>query len=303
MTDRSRFEEEARRAGLAWRAQEPMKDHTSFAVGGPAEYFFQLARQEQIQWLLQLCQACGMPYAVIGRGSNLLVSDRGVQGVVLCIYDPQAQPVLLGEGAVQAPAAMPLGTLCRWAASQGLSGLEFACGIPGTVGGAVFMNAGAYGGEMKDILAGARHLYEGRVEHLSAGQMGLGYRSSAYQGMEGCCILEAQLALRPGEPAEIRGRMEELLRRRREKQPLELPSAGSTFQRPQGGYAAQMIEECGLKGLSFGGAQVSGKHAGFVVNTGGATAEDILRLIQRVQDEVYRQKGVRLKPEVKFLGF
>lgn len=258
--------------------------------------------EEQLSKLLRCCAAQRLQPLILGNGSNVLVADEGLRGVVICTV-PGLDSLAEQGGVITCGAGVSLTRLCRFALEKSLTGLEFAFGIPGSAGGAAFMNAGAYGGEMKDVLIGCTHVTpEGETGSLREEALALGYRRSAYRE-NGCLITSLQLQLRPGEKAPIRARMEELIGRRKAKQPLEYPSAGSTFKRPEGYYAGALIEACGLKGTSVGGAQVSEKHAGFVINTGSATSADVLALIRLVQDTVYREKGVRLEPEVRFLGF
>ena len=280
----------------------PMAAYTSFRTGGPADVLLEPRKEEQLALLLRCCHEQGIQPVVLGNGSNVLVADAGLRGVVL-----RLAPGLdfLGEqgGVITCGAGVSLNRLCRFALEKGLTGLEFAFGIPGSAGGAAFMNAGAYGGEMKDVLVECTHLTQAGMPGSLRGEgLALGYRRSAYRE-NGCLITSLTLRLARGNPDAIRGKMEELIGRRKAKQPLEFPSAGSTFKRPEGYFAGALIEECGLKGRAVGGAQVSEKHAGFVINRGNATSADILALIRLVQDTVYQEKGVRLEPEVRLLGF
>lgn len=293
----------AQRLGIALSRDEPMSRHTTFRVGGPVDRMIFPRSREDLRALLRLLAADGIPWRVIGNGSNLLVSDRGLSGVALVLEGEFQEICLLPDGVtVRAGAGLPLRRLCAFARENGLAGLEFAWGIPGTVGGAVFMNAGAYGGETKDALAAATHMTAaGEVATLPAEELGLGYRRSRY-GESGDIILRADFRLTKGDPAAIGETMDSLMARRKEKQPIGLPSAGSVFKRPEGGYAAALIERCGLKGERVGGAQVSPKHAGFIVNTGGATCADVLALTRKIQETVLRETGVTLEPEVKILG-
>jgi len=251
--------------------------------------------------MLSACKAQGIRNHVIGNGSNLLVSDSGVRGIVFRIGAPMAKMEMLGDGKIRCEAGASLTALCNFALKHGLSGLEFAYGIPGSAGGAAYMNAGAYGGEMRDVLLSCRHITpDGSVGTFSGADLQLGYRKSVYSGQD-YIITELLLQLKAGEPEAIRAAMEDKMQRRKAKQPLEYPSAGSTFKRPTGYFAGALIEECGLKGFTVGGAQVSEKHAGFVINKGGATTADILELIRRVQETVYTEKGVRLQTEVLYM--
>lgn len=284
-------------AGCAYLQKEPMSRHTSFRIGGPAELFV-TPDASQLPGVLRGCAELDVAYHLIGNGTNLLVSDEGVQGAVVCIGAPMSGIWREGNELV-ADAGASLSQVCRYAQQQGLSGLEFAWGIPGSVGGAVFMNAGAYGGEMKDVVRSVTALFcGGETAEIPAKDAGFGYRTSRFHtGRAAVC--KARFLLCEGDPQSIEARMREVYLRRREKQPLELPSAGSTFKRPVGGYAAALIEQCGLKGLSVGGAQVSTKHAGFIVNTGGATCADVTALCLTVQQKVLEKTGVLLEPEIK----
>lgn len=277
-----------------------MRRHTTFAIGGPADVFVSPENETQIQRIILYLAQRNIPYHVVGKGSNLLIGDDGIRGVVLHIGKKLSGVVRHGDE-LECLAGTPLSELCRFAQNEGLSGLEFAYGIPGSAGGAAFMNAGAYGGEMKDVLLGCRHVdVKGESGSFEGAQLCLGYRSSVYSGGN-FCITALRLRLTPAPKEQIEQRMKELWARRAEKQPLEYPSAGSTFKRPACGYASALIEQCGLKGRSVGGAMVSPKHSGFVINTGGATCEDVLRLIEVVKDEVRQKTGVPLECEVRLL--
>lgn len=284
------------------KKEEPLSRHTTFRVGGPAEYFV-MPRVTQVQELVALCRQFELPLTVIGNGSNLLVSDAGLRGVVLA-FGKEASGIRIGEGdCLIAAAGTLLSETASAAAKNALSGMEFAAGIPGSVGGAVVMNAGAYGGEMKDILSDVRVLTaDGEIRVRQAEEMDLSYRHSRMMD-EAELVLEARIRLRRGDESAIRGRMDELRKKRVEKQPLEYPSAGSTFKRPKGYFAGKLIEDAGLRGFRVGDAQVSEKHCGFVINRGAATAAQILELIQRVQERVRENSGVALEPEVRLLGF
>lgn len=285
---------------LRMAQDEPMSRHTSFRIGGPARRMAFPNNGEQMVLLLDIAEQCGARPLVIGNGSNLLVSDQGLDRLVV---STAAMNRLEGTGTtIEAAAGVPLARLADFARKQGLAGLEFAHGIPGTVGGAMCMNAGAYGGEMAQVVQRVTILDPaGGVKALSGEEMEFGYRRSILTGHPDWVVLSAVFALAPGDPAAIRGRMDELIAKRRASQPLELPSAGSTFKRPEGYFAGTLIQDCGLKGLTVGGAQVSEKHAGFVVNTGGATFADVTELIRQVQARVEEQTGVRLEPEVKIV--
>ncbi len=280
---------------------EPMSAHTSFKVGGPADIMLLPGSEEEVAGMVCLAKECGLPFIVLGKGSNLLVRDRGIRGLVLKIGDKMAS-IVLGGTTVTCGAGATLAEAAGAAAGAGLTGLEFASGIPGSVGGGVCMNAGAYDGEMKDVLLLAEALtLDGEIITLPRDEMQMSYRHSLFsQG--GHVVLKGSFQLRPGKEKDIREKMADLNQRRRLKQPLDMPSAGSTFKRPANGYASCLIDEAGLKGFSVGGAQVSEKHAGFIVNKGGATASDILRLIEEVQKRVQAASGIELKPEVKIVG-
>lgn len=279
----------------------PLSKVTSFQTGGNADVLILPNSEESLRAMLSACKAQGIRNHVIGNGSNLLVSDSGVRGIVFRLGAPMAKMEMLEDGKIRCEAGASLTALCNFALKHGLSGLEFAYGIPGSAGGAAYMNAGAYGGEMRDVLLSCRHITpDGSVGTFSGADLQLGYRRSVYSGQD-YIITELLLQLKAGEPEAIRAAMEDKMQRRKAKQPLEYPSAGSTFKRPAGYFAGALIEECGLKGLTCGGAQVSEKHAGFVINKGGATTADILELIRRVQETVYTEKGVRLQTEVLYM--
>ncbi len=291
----------AKQFGAEIHEQFPLSKITSFQTGGNADVLILPNSEECLQALLQACMAHNIRYYIMGNGSNLLVSDIGVRGVVLRIGAPMAKTELLGGGKIRCEAGASLTALCNFALKHGLTGLEFAYGIPGSAGGAAYMNAGAYGGEMKDVLLSCRHVaVDGTVGTFSGEKLQLGYRKSVYSGGDSV-ITELILQLKSGNPDEIKAAMDDKMQRRRSKQPLEYPSAGSTFKRPAGYFAGALIEECGLKGYSVGGAQVSEKHAGFVINRGGATTADILNLIRHIQKTVYAEKGVKLQTEVLYI--
>ena len=282
--------------------EEPMARHTSFRVGGPARRMAFPERGEQLVLLLSMARECGARPLVIGGGTNLLAPDGGLDRLVietsrLCRLEAGEEP-----GSLTAECGVSLARLADFACRQGLTGLEFAHGIPGTVGGGVCMNAGAYGGEMKQVAAGVAALFpEEGVKFLSGEELAFGYRRSFLTDSPEAVALSAVFRLSPGEPESIRKTMRELTARRKASQPLELPSAGSTFKRPEGHFAGTLIEQCGLKGRTVGGAQVSEKHAGFIVNRGGASSADVRELIRQVQEIVFEKTGVRLEPEVKFV--
>ena len=284
--------------GLPALAAEPLAKHTSFRIGGPAELLASPRSEGELAALLALCRDEGITPRILGGGTNILAPDGGVPGVVISTRGLD-ELRLEEDGSIVAGAGVPLARLALFAQKQGLTGLEFAHGIPGTVGGGMYMNAGAYGGELVQVAVSARFLgYDGSLQTYEGEAMGLSYRRSAFMGLPGL-IVSARFRLQPGDPERILERMRELMERRRASQPLDLPSAGSTFKRPVGGYAAALIQEAGLKGCRVGGAAVSEKHAGFVVNLGGATSAEVLTLIARVRDRVKANSGIELEPEVR----
>jgi len=297
---------------LSLMQDEPMKKHTTFRIGGPVDYYAE-PDVSQISKLIEIAKACDMPVAVIGNGSNLLVGDKGIRGLVIGIGKGLSeidvteavaqQSTAQGNGRIiTAGAGAILAAVAAKAAEASLSGLEFASGIPGSVGGAVVMNAGAYGGEIKDVLIDATVLTaEGELKTVTRDELDLSYRHSIVPE-KGYIVLSARFRLTPKPQDEIKAYMAELRAKRVEKQPLEYPSAGSTFKRPEGYFAGKLIMDAGLRGYSVGDAQVSGKHCGFVVNKGEATAADVLTLIKDVQETVLKQFGVKLEPEVKMIG-
>ena len=280
------------------RAEEPLARHTTFAIGGPAQWLVEPASEDQVRAVAQLCRQAGMQLRVLGLGSNVLAADEGVRGVVLKLADRFAR-IDVDGCSVTAQAGASNADVAEAACAAGLAGYEFASGIPGTVGGAAIMNAGAYGGEFKDVAASVRCLTPGgEIVDVPAEDAAWSYRHSMMND-RGYIVLAATLRLQSDEPAAIRARMDDLRCRREEKQPLEMPSAGSTFKRPEGYFAGKLIQDAGLRGYQVGGAQVSVKHTGFVVNAGGATAADVRQLIADVQQRVYEREGVRLEPEVR----
>ncbi len=282
--------------------QEPMAGHTTFRIGGPADCFVQIESEEQLQKVQHYLGLVDLPWAVVGNGSNLLVSDRGFEGVVLQVGRKMSRITVDGDR-VTAQAGATLAQVARVAMENALTGLEFASGIPGTVGGGVVMNAGAYGGEMSRVVEQVIVLdRNGERMELDNSTMEFGYRTSSLR-RHSFAVTAVTFRLERGDREQIKELMEDLAARRREKQPLEYPSAGSTFKRPQGHYAGQLIMEAGLRGFQTGGARVSEKHCGFVINTGEATAEDVRALIRTVQEKVKDKFHVFLEPEVIFLGF
>ena len=277
---------------------EEMSRNTSFKTGGPCGIRLSPSDAQQVKDIINKANELNIPFLVLGNGTNVLVPDDGIEKAVIIIGDKMAQITLEGEDTLSFSAGTNLVSLCRFALEKSLSGLEFAFGIPGTCGGAVYMNAGAYGGEIKDVLTEVTHLTpDMQIETVSAEETDLSYRHSAYKS-NGCIILSAKVKLHKDAKEDIKARMDDFLGRRKDKQPLEFPSAGSTFKRPTGYFAGALIEQCNLKGKSIGGAQVSEKHAGFVINKGGATSADILNLIDYIKDTVKTHTGVTLEPEV-----
>ncbi len=283
-------------------ADEPLKRHTTFRIGGPAAYFVLPTSSEAVRDTLAACKEAKMPYYILGNGSNLLVSDKGYAGVIIQLFKNMNQIVIEGD-LVKAQAGALLTKTAHEAAREELTGLEFASGSPGTIGGAMVMNAGAYGGEMKDVVERVLVLTEdGSLKWLEKDELELGYRTSVI-ARKGYVVLEVVLRLVKGKKEQIEARMEELKEARVSKQPLEYPSAGSTFKRPEGYFAGKLIMDAGLRGFQVGGAQVAEKHCGFVINRGEATAQDVLDLVAHVKAEVKDRFGVELELEVKLLGF
>ena len=278
----------------------PMSRHTSFRIGGPARRMAFPESREQLVILLGLAEECGIRPFLLGRGTNLLVSDRGLDTLVIKTAERMTSIRRLDDVTLEADVGVLLSRLAVYAQQAGLAGLEFAHGIPGSVGGGVCMNAGAYGGEMAQVIDSVTVLFpdEG-IKTLSCADMAFGYRHSLLMEYPGAVVLHAEFALEKDDSAAIRSRMDDLMSRRRASQPLEYPSAGSTFKRPEGYFAGRLIEEAGCKGLTVGGAQVSEKHAGFVINVGGATCADVLALMAEVQRRVKERSGVTLEPEVR----
>jgi UDP-N-acetylmuramate dehydrogenase len=283
------------------RENEPMSRHTTFRVGGPARIFLTVHHDGQLAGLLGLLKSRQLPYFILGNGSNLLVADRGFDGVVIALGEEYAR-IEVQENRIRAGAAAMLGKVAKAAMEQGLSGLEFAAGIPGSLGGGVVMNAGAYGGELSQVVTRVKAMDEqGNIVCLENKDLQMGYRTSIFK-QKNYLILQATMELTPSRTESVAEKMKEYNRQRQEKQPLEYPSAGSTFKRPKGYYAGKLIMEAGLRGFSVGGAQVSEKHCGFIINKGQATAADIHGLIDEVTRKVEENSGVKLEPEVIFLG-
>ena len=285
--------------GIRLLEEEPLARHTSFRIGGPAAVFAQPSSAEELAALLRLLSEKNIRPRVLGAGTNVLAPDEGLREVVVCTKDALLGLTGLGGGEIEAGAGETLSKTAVFARNLGLTGLEFAHGIPGTVGGGIYMNAGAYGGEMKQVSVQTAVLtMEGEKQIFSGEAQGFSYRTSAFEKMD-AIIVKTVLQLAPGSKEEIAAKMQELIEKRRASQPLELPSAGSTFKRPEGAFAGALIQAANLKGVSVGGAQVSEKHAGFVVNTGGATADDVKKLIALVQKRVFETSGFCLQPEVR----
>ena len=283
------------------RISEPMNRHTTFRIGGPADYFLLPSTAEEVKKILEICKEKELPYFILGNGSNLLVSDEGYCGVIIQLYRNYGGITVEGTN-IRAGAGALLSQIASAAKNASLTGFEFAGGIPGTLGGAVVMNAGAYGGEMKDVLKEVTVMTEqGEIMIIPAEKLEMGYRTSLVK-KAGYLVLEAVISLKAGDVEEIKAIMKDLTEKRVSKQPLEYPSAGSTFKRPEGYFAGKLIMDAGLRGYQVGGAQVSEKHCGFVINKGNATAADVCGLMKDVQEKVQEQFGVTLEPEVKFLG-
>ena len=303
MSDISLLLNDIRKAipALELRENEPMREHCSFKIGGPARAMALPASIDETAALCALLRGAGVSPLIIGNGTNLLVTDEPLERFVIKMSDKMSAIEDRGEAGAFALCGVSLARLALSCAHRSLTGLEFAHGIPGSLGGAVCMNAGAYGGEMKDVLVSAAYLDENAELHEKrGGELELGYRHSAFSD-NGCIVLGAEISLQKGNEDDILARMRELSEKRRASQPLDKPSAGSTFKRPAGGYAAALIDECGLRGFAVGGAQVSEKHAGFVINSGGATFKDVLALMDHIRKTVLREKGIELCPEVKII--
>ena len=283
---------------VTFREQEPLSAHTSFRIGGPAALMAFPPTVDALHKLLCAVKDFGVQVRVLGAGTNVLAPDDGLNELIICTKDALMGLRLLDGGRVEAMAGQSMASAAVFARTNALSGLEFAHGIPGTVGGGVYMNAGAYGGEIKQVIESVTVLTMDGEQHEFTGGEHFSYRGSVFQSID-CVIVSAVFRLTPADPGQIQMTMHELMQKRRISQPLELPSAGSTFKRPVGGYAAALIDAAGLKGRGVGGAQVSQKHAGFVVNTGGATARDVLATISMIQEEVFQSSGILLEPEVR----
>ncbi|MBQ9869430.1 MAG: UDP-N-acetylmuramate dehydrogenase [Ruminococcus sp.] len=293
----------ARSCGCEILMNEPLCGHTTFKIGGNCTALIEVNSTESLRKLLDAARADSVRTFVLGKGSNVLFADEGFDGVVLHIASEMSEVRLLGETSVFAQAGCSMMKLCRFALENSLTGLEFAYGIPGTVGGAVFMNAGAYGGEIKDVIKSASVVNtRGELEKLTNAQLDLSYRHSSIM-QTGGIVCDAVFELQKGDRAQIESKMNELMGRRRDKQPIEFPSAGSTFKRPEGYFAGKLIQDSGLRGFTVGGAQVSEKHCGFVINKGGATSRDVVSLIEQVQKIVQEKTGQFLECEVRIIPF
>ncbi|MCI6615834.1 UDP-N-acetylmuramate dehydrogenase [Ruminococcus sp.] len=287
--------------GCEARRNEPMSKHTSFKIGGNADVYIKVNNLSKLSTILKECQDSDVDYMLLGNGSNLLVSDDGIRGVVIRLDGDFRKITLVDDTTIFCGAGATLAYLCKFALNCGLSGLEFAWGIPGTVGGAVFMNAGAYDGEMKDVVHSVSHISPiGEIGRIEKDDLNFGYRTSVYRS-NNMIITGVTLKLKKGNPDEIRAKMDDYMSRRSTKQPLEYPSAGSVFKRPEGNFAGALIEQCGLKGKTCGGAQVSEKHAGFIINKSNATAKDVRDLISEIQKTVSDKTGYNLECELIIL--
>lgn len=299
--NKTAFIEFADEHGIKYLEHEDLSKHTSFKIGGPAEIFAKPSDAQKVSLIIDFCRENDIPLFPLGKGSNLLVSDNGIEGVVMYFGSEFGKIELLDENTIYCEAGASLAALCNFALENELSGLEFAYGIPGSVGGAVFMNAGAYGGEIKDVILYADHVdKDGKTGRFSGEELQMSYRHSAYSCKE-YFITGAAFRLEKGDKNEIKEKMDDLIGRRFDKQPMDKPSAGSTFKRPEGAFASALIDQCGLKGYRVGGAEVSTKHAGFVINAGGATCADVLQLIRDVQEKVKNDTGFSLEPEVEII--
>lgn len=300
--DKELFYKFADEHGIKYLEHENLSKHTSFKIGGPAEIYAKPSSAEQVSEIINFCKENNIPLLPLGKGSNVLISDDGIDGIVMNFGSEFGKMTLLDEETIYCEAGTGLAALCNFALENSLTGLEFAYGIPGSVGGAVFMNAGAYGGEIKDVIAYADHIDKnGNPGRFTGEELDMSYRHSAYSAKE-YFITGAAFKLIKGDKTEIKAKMDDLLGRRFDKQPMDKPSAGSTFKRPEGAFASALIDQCGLKGYRVGGAEVSTKHAGFVVNIGEATCADVLRLIKDIQEKVKNDTGFFIEPEVEILG-
>jgi len=290
-----------RELGCEYKLNEPLSRHTTFKIGGNAGMVAEINSEIQLVEIVKFLRKNNVKFFVLGKGSNILADDNGFDGVILKISDKFSEIKIQDENLIYCTAGTSLSRLCMFALEHSYSGLEFAYGIPGSVGGALYMNAGAYGGEMKDIVKSCRYVDEnGEYQEMNADEMQLSYRHSYFSGKK-CVITSVTMELQKGDKTEIKAKMDELMQKRRDKQPLEFPSCGSTFKRPEGYFAAALIEECGLKGYTVGGAQVSEKHSGFVINRNNASFDDIMALVEHIKRTVKEQKGVELECEMLIL--
>lgn len=295
----NRICEYVKNEGISYIENEPMALHTTFKIGGPARLAVFPKNENEISDVIKKCKEENVRYMVVGNGSNLLVADEGIDAVVILLGKEFGEVKLIDDITIFAEAGASLMKVCRFALENGLTGLEFAYGIPGSCGGGAFMNAGAYGGELGDVMFRCDHIdKDGNKGSLEGDDLKLAYRHSAYYE-NGCVITGAYFKMQKADKEEIKAKMADYMSRRRDKQPLEYPSAGSTFKRPEGNFAGALIEQCGLKGTSVGGAEISTKHAGFVINKGGATCKDVLDLCKKVADTVKAEKGIDLEMEVR----
>ena len=284
-------------SNISYVLKEPMSAHTTFKLGGAADILITVNNEAELLTAVSACRAEGVPYMILGNGSNLLVSDDGIEGAVIAL-DGVFKEITVDGTTVTAGAGAKLTRLCIVALENSLTGLEFAYGIPGTVGGAMYMNAGAYGGEMKDVALSVTALTaDGEIRKFPASELELGYRTSIFK-KNNSIILYSKYKLQNGDPDAIKAQMDDVMNRRKTKQPLEYPSAGSVFKRPEGAFAGTLIEQCGLKGKTIGGAQVSEKHAGFIINIGGATCDDVMQLVHYIQETVKKETGYELEREI-----
>lgn len=296
------FIEQLKKDNITVNTDECMKNHTSFRIGGNADCYCEVRDTDSLRKTILLCKKHSVPYFILGSGSNLLVSDKGIDGLVIHLSGEFNEITLAEDNVIRCGAGSTLARLCNFAKNMSLGGLEFAWGIPGSVGGAVYMNAGAYDGEIKDTAIAVDYMdSSGNIKRCRDDELDFSYRHSVFTDTDNI-ILRVSFRLTPRAQDKIYERMQELMERRKEKQPINHPSAGSVFKRPENGYAAALIEECGLKGYEYGGAQVSPKHAGFIVNDNGASAEDVLGLIEHIQKVVKEKKNVELCCEVRFVG-
>jgi len=295
MKNYNELAEICKKHGAVYEKDAPLAPYTTFKIGGACDFLVKVNSENLIQEIVR----SGTKYHVLGNGSNVLVSDEGVRGVVLLFGSDYAEVSVCGEF-MNCQAGAKLSDICKAAQKEGLTGLEFAYGIPATVGGAVYMNAGAYNGEMKDVVRSVFSLSDRGPLTVEKTHLEFSYRYSVFHESNSV-ITGVALKLQKGDKAQITAKMEDFMRRRKDKQPLEFPSAGSTFKRPEGDYASRLIDVCGLKGFSVGGAEVSGKHAGFIINKGGATCGDVLRLIEAVKERVYKETGIMLEQEIKLI--